>query len=110
MSRPTYQSKSHWPSQKEKTLRAFATYLALLDTADWMRSEMSAQLESFDLTMGGFRLFEMLYREGPMSVLAAAEKRHCKRQNLQATRRHRVYYTSENMTKRIIRAGIRQPD
>ena len=69
-------------TQKEKTLRAFGAYLDLLDTAEWMRSYMRGQLESFDLTMGGFRLLEMLYREGPMSVPAAAEKRGCKRQNM----------------------------
>ena len=70
------------PTQKEKTQRAFRAYLDLLDTAEWMRSYMRGPLESFDLTMGGFRLLEMLYRDGPVSVPVAAERRGCKRQNM----------------------------
>jgi DNA-binding MarR family transcriptional regulator len=88
MSRPTFKSLAHKPSQKEKTLKAFATYLDLLDTADWMRSEMRAPLESFGLTMGDFRMLELLHREGPMSVPAAAEKRHCRRPNLDVILAH----------------------
>jgi DNA-binding MarR family transcriptional regulator len=72
----------HRPTQKEKTLRAFRAYFDLLDAADWMRSWMRAPLESFDLTMQGFRLLEMLYREGPVSIAAAAKRRGCKRQNI----------------------------
>lgn len=70
------------PLQRVKTQRAFAAYLALLDAADRMRAAMSAQLVSSDLTMGDFRVLELLHREGPMSVSAAARKRQCKRQNL----------------------------
>jgi hypothetical protein len=39
-------------------------YLDLIDTADWLRGELRVPLESFDLTMGEFRLLEMLNREG----------------------------------------------
>lgn len=88
MSRPTYKSLAHKSPQKEKTLKAFATYLDLLDTAEWMRREMSAPLESFGLTMGDFRMLELLHREGPMSVPAAAEKRHCRRPNLDVILAH----------------------
>jgi len=69
-------------SQKDKTLRAFQAYLVFLDAAQWMRSQMRAQLESFGLTMGGFRLLELLYREGSISVSDAAELRDCKYQNM----------------------------
>ena len=72
----------HRPTQKEKTLRAFRAYLDLVDTAEWIRGQLRGQLESFDLTMGGFRLLEMVYREGPVSIVAAAEKRGCQRQNM----------------------------
>lgn len=68
--------------QSVKTRRAFDAYLALLDAADRMRNEMSSQLHSFDLSMGGFRVLEMLRREGPMSVSDAATERQCKRQNM----------------------------
>ena len=62
-------------SQTDKTVRAFETYMTFLDTAQWLRNYMSAQLHTFDMTMGTFRLLELLYREGPMEVSAAASKR-----------------------------------
>ncbi|HUA01893.1 MAG TPA: MarR family transcriptional regulator [Candidatus Aquilonibacter sp.] len=73
---------SHWPSQREKTLRAFRAYLDLIDTADWLKNELRGQLESFDLTMPGFRLLEMLYREGALPVPNIARRRLCTRQNV----------------------------
>ncbi len=59
---------SNQRTQKEKTLLAFRAYLDLLDTAEWLRGYMRAPLESFDLTMGGFRLLELLYREGALTI------------------------------------------
>jgi DNA-binding MarR family transcriptional regulator len=76
-----FQATMHRPTQKEKTARAFRAYLDLLDTADWIQRRLKGQLESFDLTIGGFRLLELLYREGPMTLPVAAEKRQCNRQN-----------------------------
>ena len=70
------------PAQKEKTQRAFRAYLDLMDTADWLKSELRAPLEAFDLTMPGFRLLEMLYSEGAVTVPDAAKRRWCSRQNL----------------------------
>lgn len=62
-------------SQTDKTVRAFETYMVFLDTAQWLRNYMREQLGSFDVTMGAFRLLELLYREGPMEVSTAANKR-----------------------------------
>jgi len=70
------------PTQKQKTQRAFRAYLDLMDTADWLKSELRAPLEAFDLTMAGFRLLEMLYSEGAVTVPDAAKRRWCSRQNL----------------------------
>jgi DNA-binding MarR family transcriptional regulator len=72
----------HYPTQKEKTERAFGAYLDLLDTADWIQGRLRGQLESFDLTIGGFRLLDLLYRKGPMSLAAACEIRQSSRQNM----------------------------
>lgn len=72
----------HLPTQREKTQRAFRAYLDLIDTADWLKAELRGQLESFDVTMGGFRLLEMLYSEGAMTLPVAARRRACTRQNL----------------------------
>ncbi|MGD0403149.1 MAG: MarR family transcriptional regulator [Candidatus Acidiferrales bacterium] len=69
-------------SQRGKTLRAFGAYLDLLDTAERMRSELRGQLDGFGLTVRGFRLLEILYREGPMLTVAVAEKLECSRQNV----------------------------
>ena len=51
-------------------------------TADWIRREMRGQLGSFEVTLVGFRVLEMLYREGPTHMSAAARKLECERQNL----------------------------
>ena len=81
--RPLFE-KGHRPTQREKTQRSFRAYVELLDAAEYMKGKLRWQLESFDLTMQGFRLLEMLYREGPVTVPDAAEKRGCKRQNMDA--------------------------
>lgn len=73
---------ARYPTQKEKTERAFGAYLDLLDTADWIQGRLRGQLESFDLTIGGFRLLELIYRKGPMSLALACELRQSSRQNL----------------------------
>jgi DNA-binding MarR family transcriptional regulator len=73
---------SRWPSQKDKTVRAFQAFLNVMDTADWFKNELRGPLESFDLTMGGFRLLEMLYREGALTVPDVARRRLCTRQNI----------------------------
>lgn len=47
-----------------------------------MRAQLRPQLEAFDLTMAGFRLLEMLYRQGAVSKPMAADRFRFKRQNL----------------------------
>jgi|ERR1700683_1981164 hypothetical protein len=50
-------------SQRAKTLRAFGAYLELMDTAEMIRDPLRGQLWGFDLTIRGFRLLEILYRQ-----------------------------------------------
>jgi MarR family 2-MHQ and catechol resistance regulon transcriptional repressor len=69
-------------TQREKTLRAFRVYLDLIDTAEWMKGELRGQLECFDMTFPGFRVMEILLREGPVGMADAARYRGCNRQNL----------------------------
>ena len=69
-------------TQREKTLRAFRVYLDLLDTAEWMKGELRSQLDCFDMTFAGFRVMELLYREGPVGLADAARARRGNRQNL----------------------------
>jgi len=80
--RKTYESPTRRPTQREKTKRAFRAYADLLDTADWMRIELRGQLRAFGLNMAGFRVLEMLYSEGHMSVPVMAAKRQTYLQNM----------------------------
>lgn len=72
----------HYPTPREKTRRAFQAYMDLLDTAEWIRGELRAPLESFDLTMPEFRLLELLYREGALPVVDVARRRRMMRQSM----------------------------
>jgi DNA-binding MarR family transcriptional regulator len=71
---------SHRKTPREKTQRAFRAYLDLLDAADWLKGELRMPLEAFDLTMPGFRLMELLNREGAQRVVDVAEKSGVRRQ------------------------------
>lgn len=62
-------------------------YLDLIDTAEWLKSELRAPLDSFDLTFGEFRLLELLDRRGPLTVRDAARERKSSRQNLKKASR-----------------------
>lgn len=64
-------------TQKERTLHAFAAYLELVDTADWMRGELAGPLAYFGVTMNEFRLMLLLQHEGRMGVIEAAKSRKC---------------------------------
>jgi DNA-binding MarR family transcriptional regulator len=72
------------PTQREKTTRAYRAYIDVLDTADWLQRRLWGQLVTFDLTMHGFRLLEMMYREGSVTLAEAAKKMGCSRQNMDA--------------------------
>ena len=71
---------SHRPTQKEKTQRAFQAYLDLLDAAEWFKAQMRAPLESFDLTMKGFRLLVFFFGRTPPDH-EVARRRGCTLQN-----------------------------
>jgi len=72
----------HYPTHKEKTQRAFRAYVDLIDTADWLKSELRGPLESFDVTMGEFRFLDLLYREGKLTMADLSRRRRVKRQNI----------------------------
>jgi DNA-binding MarR family transcriptional regulator len=68
--------------QKQKTERAFRTCTVLIDTAEWMKSELRGPLDLFDLTMREFRLLELLYREGALPVVDIAAKLQARPNNV----------------------------
>lgn len=78
----TEESKRRGTGSREKTDRAFRAYLELLDAADYMKAEVYDQLSFYGVTMRGFRVLELLYREGPMKLTAVAEALRWSRQNL----------------------------
>lgn len=54
----------HIPEQI-KTKRAYRTCHQLIETADWLKSMLSDQLEHFNLTWMEFRVLDLLRHEGP---------------------------------------------
>lgn len=65
-----------------KTLRAFGAYLDLQKTTDWIRKQIRGQLHTFEITIAGFRVLELLYREGPTHMNETARRLEYERQNL----------------------------
>jgi DNA-binding MarR family transcriptional regulator len=65
-----------------KTVRAFDAYIDLMDAADWIRDEMSGQLDSWDLSIMQFRVLERIYRHGPQYVQAISHTFRCSKQNV----------------------------
>jgi DNA-binding MarR family transcriptional regulator len=63
-------------------------YLDLIDTADWLRAELHGPLASFGLTMGEYRLLELLKREGALPVPEAARRRKSNLQNMKRMIEH----------------------
>lgn len=70
------------PNQREKTERALRAYLDLLDAADYMKARVYDQLAFYNLTMRGFRVLELLLRQGPTRATEAARACQWNRQNL----------------------------
>jgi len=73
---------THRPTHADKTKRAFQAYLDLLDAGEWFKAHLRAPLESFDLTMEGFRLLVVLYQEGALPMADVARRRRCSLQNM----------------------------
>ena len=73
---------SQQPTLQEKTQRAFRAYATLVDTADWLKTELRGPLELFDLTVREFRLMEVLYRDGALPIADVAFRRKMGRSNL----------------------------
>jgi MarR family 2-MHQ and catechol resistance regulon transcriptional repressor len=65
--------------------RAWAAYLELSSTAEWIERRLWTTLGVFGLTREEFRLMLMLYRNGPLTVTEAAKKLGRVRQNLHET-------------------------
>jgi len=75
---------ARYASQDKRTEKALRAYTALLDTAEWLRAEVRVPLGSFGLTLGEFRLLEVLYREGALPVADLARRRGSKWHNVAA--------------------------
>lgn len=78
----TVETRKRRMSQAQKTDRAFWAYIDLLDAAEAMRARVSGQLAVYDLTMNGFRVLELLEREGPTRTTVVAERCRRTRPNL----------------------------
>jgi len=63
-------------------------YMEMIDTADWLKSELRVPLESFDLTMGELRLLELLDRRGALTTRDVMRVRKAKKQNVRRMVNH----------------------
>jgi DNA-binding MarR family transcriptional regulator len=63
-------------------------YMDLIDAASWLRGELHAPLESFGLTLGEFRVLELLNREGALTVPDVTSRRNAKKQNMKVMIQH----------------------
>ncbi|HEX4001714.1 MAG TPA: MarR family transcriptional regulator [Candidatus Acidoferrales bacterium] len=72
-----------YPTQGDKTERAFRAYVDLIDAGEWLKGELRVPLESVDLTMGEFRVLELLNREGAINLAELGRRRKAKPQNMQ---------------------------
>jgi DNA-binding MarR family transcriptional regulator len=75
-------------THRQKTQRAMEAYMELIDTADWLKGELRAPLESFDLTMGELRLLELLNRRGALMTRDVMRARKAKKENVKRMVRH----------------------
>jgi DNA-binding MarR family transcriptional regulator len=75
----------HYPTRKERARRAFRAYIDVLETAEWLKGELYGPLLLYDLSMGDFRLLELLYREGALFVPDIARRRGLHRQAVDVT-------------------------
>jgi len=53
---------------------AYSAYKDLMDTADWLREQITRQLANLDLGMSEFNVLELVYHEGPKHKRAIAER------------------------------------
>jgi DNA-binding Lrp family transcriptional regulator len=66
---------SRQPTHRERTERAFRAYLDLLDAEEELKVPLKWALELVDLTVEGFRLLEMLDREGALPITQITKRR-----------------------------------
>lgn len=60
--------------RERKTKRAWAAYLEVTGTAEWIERKLSTPLGVFGISREEFRLMVTLYRDGPMTVSEAMER------------------------------------
>jgi len=89
----------HYPNPRERAKRAFRAYIDLLHTAEWIKGEMYGPLLLYDLSMGDFRLLELLHREGTSFVPDIVRKRGLHRQAIDITIRR---LTRRGFVRRLI--------
>lgn len=73
---------SRYITARGRTKRAWAAYTGLLDTAEYMREEMSSQLATYDMTMMQFRVLETLWHDGPQYERFLCQKFLRSKQNM----------------------------
>lgn len=75
-------------THQQKTQRAMEACMEMIDTADWLKGELRVPLESFDLTMGEFRLLQLLDRRGALTTRDVMRARKAKKENVKRMVNH----------------------
>jgi DNA-binding MarR family transcriptional regulator len=73
------------PSQEQRRMRAWDTYVDLADAVDWMRERLRMALDMFGLSMEEFRLLALIYLKGPLTLRDVSEERRRDRKNMYQT-------------------------
>jgi len=86
-------------THREKTLRAVQTCMDLIDTAEWLKSELRMTLDSFDLTLAEFRTLDLLNRNGPLLIRDVCRARGTGLQNVKRTSK---YLEKRGWVRRVV--------
>jgi DNA-binding MarR family transcriptional regulator len=92
-----------YPTQRDKAWRAVQAVMDLIDTAEWLKSELRQPLESFDITLGEFRTLELLNRRGPLTVNEVSRER---RTGIANVKKASNYFERRGWVRRVV---VRQP-
>ena len=69
------------PTHRERTERAFRAYMDLLDAEEHVKDALKDPLQLAGLTVEGFRLLEMLHREGALPIAHITKRRGRRRES-----------------------------
>lgn len=71
----------------------------LIDTAEWLKNELRPPLDSLDITLGDFRVLELLNRKGPLTMSDVSRER---RTGIPNVKRTSQYLERRGWVRRVV--------